>query len=310
VALPDVTFAGAALAAPLSADVFRAEVTEPTAPDRVAIECKFNIATAGFLRTIGARVTAGRLPDESGGTAAGDELVINDALSRALMKDGPVLDRDLRFAGYRGRVVGVVEDLIDRAPGLPAEPQVIAPVANGNVTVIVIRSTIDDVATRAQITPLLTRSWGTFAVSRLSPVSDDVARMTAPWRSRSILLGIIAAFCVPLALTGISGALSYAVRLRSREIAIRLALGAQAARVGREVIGRALMLAALGAAVGIVGGVAAGRLMASQLFNVEPTDALTIASVSAGILMVACLAAIVPAYRAASTSPAGVLKQK
>jgi ABC-type antimicrobial peptide transport system permease subunit len=122
------------------------------------------------------------------------------------------------------------------------------------------------------------------------------------------LLGLVAALCQPLAVVGLAGAMHKAVRIRHREIAIRLALGAGADRVRRAIVSQALLYASLGVAIGVAGGIGAGVLMASQLFEVQPADARTIAGVTVGMLVVAWLAAWMPARRAAGITPAVALK--
>jgi ABC-type antimicrobial peptide transport system permease subunit len=160
----------------------------------------------------------------------------------------------------------------------------------------------------APVASLLERQWGAFAPRRFKPLAEDVAVLTAPWRARSILFGLIAALCVPLAVVGLAGALLHTVRSRHREIAIRLALGADPGRVRRAIVGRALASAGAGVFVGLAGGIGIGPLMASQLFGVHPADPGTIAAVTAGMAAVAWAAAWWPARRAGRIAPAAALK--
>lgn len=306
--LTDVSAAGAAAAPPLSKGTFRGPLRSPAGED-LSLEPWANPVTPGYLRALGARLSAGRFPEPAGGPEAPGEFIVNDTLARALARTGPVLDRDLRIAGFRGRVVGVIDDLVNTAPGVPAEPQMFLPLTSGLPGVLIVR-TASGGSSRAALEGPLLRVWGASAPSRLSPVSDDVARLMAPWRARTVLFGLIAALCVPLVAAGITGALYAAVRARTREIAVRLALGAEARSVHRMVVGRALGLTGLGLAAGLTGGVAAGHLMASQLFGIRPADAATLAGVGAGVLTVAWLAALLPARRAAAIAPAAVLNDR
>jgi ABC-type antimicrobial peptide transport system permease subunit len=141
-------------------------------------------------------------------------------------------------------------------------------------------------------------------------VSEHVSLLTAPWRARTVLLGLIATLCVPLVVTGITGALFAAVRARSREIALRMALGAEARTVHRAIVRRAMALAVTGLAAGLAGGVAAGSLMSNQLFDVRPADMATLTSVAVIVLSVAWLAALMPARLAARIAPAEALKER
>ena len=110
-------------------------------------------------------------------------------------------------------------------------------------------------------------------------------------------------------LTGVDRPVA-AVRARAREIAVRMALGAEARRVHRSIVRRAMRLAVTGVIIGLAGGVAAGYLMASQLFGIQPADAATLTGVAAVILTVAWLAALLPARLAARIAPAEALKER
>jgi putative ABC transport system permease protein len=188
-------------------------------------------------------------------------------------------------------------------------PQVFVPLTRGTPTSLIVRAS-DDASIRPALEGALTRIWGPSAASRLSPMSDHVALLTAPWRARTVLLGLIAMLCIPLVVTGITGALFAAVRARWREIAVRMALGAETRSVHRTIVGRAMRLAAMGVITGLAGGVTAGYLMTKQLFGIQPVDAATLTGVAAIVLTVAWLAALLPARLAARISPAEVLKDR
>jgi len=129
-----------------------------------------------------------------------------------------------------------------------------------------------------------------------------------PYAGPAELLATIAMGSLPLAATGVIGFLMFSVRTRSREIAIRLALGADPDVIRRAVVRRALFIVGSGLILGAVVGIAAGRVVASQLFMVHPADWWTMAAMAALLLTVAWLAAVVPARRAARTEPAIALR--
>jgi ABC-type antimicrobial peptide transport system permease subunit len=106
-----------------------------------------------------------------------------------------------------------------------------------------------------------------------------------------------------------AGSLLYSVRLRSREIAIRIALGASPSAVRRSVVRNALLIVGVGLIAGAGLGVAAGRMIGHQLFMVRPVDAWTIAGVTVTLLAIAWLAALVPARKAAEVQPVTGLRQ-
>jgi len=113
---------------------------------------------------------------------------------------------------------------------------------------------------------------------------------------------------VLLAASGIYGVIAYFVSQRTQEIGVRIALGATTGDVVRLVLGQALRPVAIGAAIGVVGALAASRAIASQLFGVSRSDPLTIAAVVATLLGVALLASAVPARRAAAVDPTRALQ--
>jgi ABC-type antimicrobial peptide transport system permease subunit len=189
------------------------------------------------------------------------------------------------------------------------EPQVFVPLTRGTPTVLLLRARSNE-SIRPALETTLARFWGPSTGSRLTEVTGQIATLTAPWRARTILFGLIAALCVPLVVTGISGALYAAVRARTREIAVRLALGADARTVHRTIVRRALSLAALGTGVGLAGGVAAGQLMSHQLFGIRAADMSTLGGVAAIVLVAAWLAALLPARLAAAIAPADALKER
>jgi ABC-type antimicrobial peptide transport system permease subunit len=145
-------------------------------------------------------------------------------------------------------------------------------------------------------------------VGEVAPLDDLVTTSMARPRLFTSLLSLFAAVALALAATGIFGVLSYAVAQRSREISIRMALGADPGRVRRMIVGEAMKLAAIGLAVGIFAALAAGRVMQSQLFGVSAVDPVTLAAVVLVLAGSAALASYMPARRAAALDPVTALR--
>jgi len=146
------------------------------------------------------------------------------------------------------------------------------------------------------------------------PVADvrtmkDVvgATMSTP-RFTGVLMMVFAGLAMALSAIGIYGVLSYVVSRRTREIGIRVAIGAGRSQILRMVLGQGLMLTATGVLIGVVGAVLAARLMQSMLHGVTPRDPLTFAAVAAALMVVAILASLVPALRATRVDPVVALK--
>lgn len=125
-----------------------------------------------------------------------------------------------------------------------------------------------------------------------------------------MLLSLFAGVALMLAAVGLYAVMAYAVSRRTHEIGIRMALGAREGEVARMVVSQGLVLALAGIAIGLMGGVALHRLIASQLFDVSATDPMTLAAVSALVALIACVACYVPARRAARVDPVIALREE
>jgi ABC-type antimicrobial peptide transport system permease subunit len=139
-------------------------------------------------------------------------------------------------------------------------------------------------------------------------MDDSVSASLAPERFTMLLLGSFAGLALLLAVVGIYGVMSYSVSRRTNEIGIRVALGASRGDVLLLVVRQAMLLALVGAAIGIAGALALSRLMASQLYGVRPTDPVTFISVAALLLIVALAASYLPARRAMRVEPMAALR--
>jgi putative ABC transport system permease protein len=145
-------------------------------------------------------------------------------------------------------------------------------------------------------------------VYRIQTLGDRLAGSVSMQRTAAILVASYGGLALLLAAIGLYGSMTYVVARRTREIGIRMALGARAALVMRQVLREALMLALLGAALGIVVAVPSARLLRSQLFGVEPGDPMTFAAVTIGLVAVAVVAAFSPAWRATRVDPVVALR--
>lgn len=141
-----------------------------------------------------------------------------------------------------------------------------------------------------------------------TPMSDLVAVQLASNRFAMSLLGTFALVAAVLAMVGLYGVLSYAVGQRTREIGVRLALGSERRAITTLIVGRGMRLVAVGVVTGIIGAVLLTHLLSGLLFGTSPTDPLTLAAVVAGFTGVAALATYLPARRATSLDPVGVLR--
>ena len=156
-------------------------------------------------------------------------------------------------------------------------------------------------STIAQIDPLL-------ALQQVQPMNDVISNVEAPRRFNTWLITTFAVGALLLAITGIYAVLAFSVSLRTQEIAIRMALGAQRAGIARLVLISGVKLALLGCGLGVLGSFAVSRLVSGFLFNVSPTDPLIYLAGVLLMMVLALLASALPASRAASADPLGALR--
>ena len=145
-------------------------------------------------------------------------------------------------------------------------------------------------------------------VAGIRPMTDVVAGAISTPRFTGWLLGVFAALALTLAAVGIYGVLSYLVSQRTREIGIRMAVGAGPGQVLRSVLSRGLGLALTGVAIGVVLALATSRLIATLLYQIQPRDPLTFVAVAVVLTAVAVVASVVPALRAMRVDPIVALR--
>jgi len=146
------------------------------------------------------------------------------------------------------------------------------------------------------------------AVFNVRTMEEALSRSVAARRFSMILLGVFALLALVLAAVGIYGVISYSVAQRTREVGIRMALGARTIDVIELVVRDGLKLVLIGVGVGLAGAFALTRLMATLLFGVTPTDAITYATVAFGLVFIALLACCIPARRATKVEPLTALR--
>lgn len=296
-------------------------VDDPEARDRVN-DCFASPVrvTPGYFRTMGIAVD-GVEPTWADVLARRGGVVVSRPLAQRVWPDGPATGQGIKGNGGEPpfyRVVGVAEPV--RAGGLdePAVHRVYFPMLRLEGTwlwdapramTLVVRSAGPRPLTLAgPVRELIRELDPTVAVGEIRTMDDVVAGSTARTRSVMTLLMIAAGISLLLGVIGLYGVVSYVVEQRRPEIGIRMALGARATAMRRLVVGQAAWLAGLGTALGLAVALATTRALTSQLFEVAPTDALTLGGAAVLLVIVALLAAFIPAERAARVEPMQVLR--
>ena len=313
-ALPGVTMAASTNTLPLTGrgSLVDFAVSNEPPPPNVNAEIGMASVTPEYFRVIGASVVRGRGLSETDTYDAPRVMVINEAAARVWFPgEDPVGKRPLAAGGTEREVVGVVSDILQHGPGQPALPQAYVPFTQrtSRGPRFIVRTAGDPLALVPAIRAQVRELDPNLVIADPAPLRNLLTKSMARPRFYTSLLTLFAAVALALAAIGIFGVLSYSVAQRSREISIRLALGAPAAGVVRMIVRNAMMLAALGIIIGVAGAIALGRLLESQLFGIGAGDPITFAAVIGVLLGSAALASYLPARRAATVDPAGVLRE-
>jgi putative ABC transport system permease protein len=242
-------------------------------------------------------------------------MIINETLARQFFPgENPIGKRIRQNANSRNpfrEVVGVVG--IARYWSLNSEPAPHTYVSYlqenwGSMTVVVRTPAGDPMLLAGPIRAELATIDRNQPIHSFKPQSAMVAALVAPQRFTAVLLAGFAALAALLAGVGIYGVTSYSVTRSTRDIGVRMALGARSGNVARLVIGKAMMLVLLGVAIGLAASYWVTKLMTALLFEVRPTDVTTFSAVSIGLLLVALLACYFPARRATRIDPLVALR--
>jgi predicted permease len=270
----------------------------------------------GYLETLGVPLVRGRLIDARDSRGAPGAAVINQTMARTFWPDADPLGRRFRM-GVGGdtlfTVVGVVGDMKAVGLDVPAVPE--AYLSLDQLTFpfmwpqeLVVRSGGDPLALASPIRQAIREIDADQPVPRVVTMSEVIDSDLASRNTQLTLLGSFAVIALLLAAVGLYGVLSYTVSQTTSEIGLRMALGAKQTSVVGSVVRSAMGSALLGVGIGLVAAYALTRTIASFLYDVSPTDPATAVAVAGVLLLVAAMAAFLPARRAASINPVVALR--
>jgi len=272
--------------------------------------------TPQYFRTMGIPLRRGRdVEDADTGDRAWVAVVSTSFVERYWPGQDPI-GKAFRHRGQTRTVVGVVGDVRFRGLERSSEPQIYLPAAQvpeaAATTLdpkdLVIRHSGPNDALVAAVRQIVHAADPEQPISDIRAMEQVLAGETASRRSQLQVLGVLAAVAVLLSSVGIYGLLAYTVSQRSQEIAVRLALGADPARVGRMIFADGMRLAVFGIVPGVLAAYAAARGMSTLLFGIAPGDPATFA-VGVGVaLLMAFAGSLVPAIRAVQVTPMSVLR--
>jgi putative ABC transport system permease protein len=280
------------------------------------------VISTNYFATIGLPLTSGRDFTESDLAGSSRVIIINEAMaSRAFPGQDPV-GRQARLISRKVRgekvepveIIGVAKDATNNILGGEIEPLIYLPISRNffeetNRVVFVARTRHDPAAIFPSVASLA-KSLGPEVRFSQSTLAENIVRQTLPSRIASAFFGLFGALGLLLAAVGLSGVLAYAVAQRTKEIGVRMALGADRAAVLRMIIGEGLALTLAGVVVGLALALALTRMLASYLYGVSSADPLTYLVTTLILMVVALLACYFPARRAAGVDPMTALRQE
>jgi putative ABC transport system permease protein len=273
----------------------------------------FLIISPGYFSVMGIPVLSGRDFDAHDTFGRNPVIVINEAFARQLFPNEDPIGKRLDVCWNppgSGTIVGIVANARHADLSQKPAPTIFldhmqAPMYFAN---LVVRTAVAPAAMAKSVERAIHSVDPNQAIYKVESMEEVLADSVARPRVESSLLTLFAGLALALAGAGLYGVLAYSVSQRTREIGVRVALGAEPAQLIREVIRDALRLVLPGIGVGLIGSFAITRLLRSLLYEITPDDPWTFAAVSAALIIVAMLAAYVPARRAATVDPITALR--
>jgi predicted permease len=310
--VPGVVAAGAAKTLPLRGGGEPYKFTAEGRPDLAAFapDGGVTIVMPGYFAALRIPIVRGRDFDQSDMDTSRPVLIVNRSLARMLWGDADPIGRHMAIGDTRFDVVGLAGDV--RLEGLERRPPtaIYVPEARfprGTMKVF-LRTKGDPGAIAGGVRAAIRRVDPNQPITGLAPLTSVVRDTVARPLFLAQLVGLFAASALLLAAVGVYGVISFSVARRTREIGLRMALGADAASVRRLVIVEGMRLAGTGLAIGVPVAVALSRALRSLLFEVPPGDPVTVVSVAVLLGAVALAACAIPAIRASRLDPQAALR--
>lgn len=310
-AIPGVVSASVATSAPLTGNRMKVR-SQAYAPDgslKESVAADFATAGDDYFRVIGSGVVRGRGFDE---LAPGETnvVLVNEAMVKQFWPDSDPVGTELYLAPDEPLIVGVVRDMRHVQIGSEPTPMFYYrfPTNVYSDVVLHVRAAGDPAALVAPLRELLRTVNPSLPTPEVQRMSDVFSASLGQTRLIVTFLGIFSLLALMLAVVGLHSLLHYTVAQRTREIGVRVALGAQSGNVILMVVGSGTALVAAGLVLGAAGAAATTRLLHEVLYEISPTDPLTFAGVALLLLATALVAAYLPARRAARVDPMVALR--
>jgi putative ABC transport system permease protein len=321
-ALPGVTAVGAIRSLPLwrvpGWETMRLSGIEVVDDDGPLGNAQYQIASPGYFAAMRIPLRQGRLFTTADVAGSQPVAIINETMADAFWSDGNAIGNTIQLGAWPGNtnpemtVVGIVGDVLQTGMDGERVPQVFAPRQqaganhNGLATrfaTLVVRSRTPPPATMRAVRGVLRELDSNLPIAHMRSMEDVVARSVSDQRFLSLLVGAFSTLALLLGAVGIYGVMAYSVARRTREIGLRIALGATRGSVIVLVLRAAMSLTAIGVAIGIGAALASARVVRGLVFAISIHDPAIFVGAPLVLMVVASLAAYLPARRAATVHP-------
>ena len=296
---------------PLSQQSKRITVAGFTPPKgQLGFDIDYAVADSGFFDVSGIRIVRGRGFDATDTRDAPKVAIINEVMAQRFWPGRSAVGATFRGDTTTYRIIGVARNTKVRSLGEAPKPFIFGNVRQTFSANLRLVARTDGDAERATVKLLgvLRETAPDLLLIDAKTMERHIAAMVLPARLGAIAFTLFAGLALALAVLGVYGVVSYAVARRTREVGIRIAVGAQPSAVVRLLMREGLTLVVIGAAIGLVLGLVVSRLLQTLLFGVQPGDPLTFVGAPLLLLTVGAVASLLPARRASRVDPARVLK--
>ncbi|HEX2269519.1 MAG TPA: FtsX-like permease family protein, partial [Pyrinomonadaceae bacterium] len=279
-------------------------------------QADYVVASEGYFETIGIRLLSGRLFDERDGPTAPHAAVISEGVARQKWPGQDPIGQSIEFGNMDGdlrllTVVGVVAEVRKHSLESAPRPTIYVNYRQRPRSAyqfdVVLRTSSDPSAISASMRRLVNQLDPTVP-ARIDTFSRIFSDSLSARRFNLLLVGVFASAALLLAMAGVFGVLAYSVAQRTREIGVRIALGATRGKILKMVLGQAMLTVVIGVIIGLVGSFLLTRTMSSMLFEVSPNDPVTVVAITLLLVVIALLASYIPARRATRVDPMVALR--
>ena len=282
----------------------------PDAPNGQRDEVRLRIVSDGYFEALGMPLLRGRTFDDHDRAGGPQTIIINDAFAQRYFKNADPIGKHLTIWGKPKEIVGIVRGERFRGLDREMEPAMYPPLSQmpmSGVTII-LRTSGDPMSQASAVRDAVHSVDAGVAVANVEPVAARITQSTATPRFQTTLITLFGCIALILAAVGLYGLIAYQVQQRTREIGIRVALGAQRREILMLVVKQGLALSLIGIAIGVVVATGVTRLIAATLFQISASDPRVYTAVAAMLALVAMAASFIPARRASLVDPSVALR--